>query len=186
MKKILLLLLASLLLSSCGEQDSGILNPSSVLSVGSFRVEKANFTIDIPQNWQEVSGTEFFGKSFSGAVSGSFRALQSEEGIFPNVVVTTEKIPRNFSALEFSESLMENTAGQLFGFSWIGETPVTIAGQPSRIVEFLGSSSAETPPMRFWQIAFVRDGVGVVATGGAAENAKNAPQTIIEILKTLK
>lgn len=100
--------------------------------------------------------------------------------------MTTEEIPRNFSALEFSQSLMENTSGRLFGFSQISTTPVTVAGQPSRIVEFLGASSAEKPPMRFWQVAFVRDGLGVVATGGAAENAKNAPTTILTILKTLK
>ena len=183
MKQWIFALATVAFLAGCGASDE-TQTADAVVPDNFFQVEKPLFRLNIPENWQEVSATEFFGKSFSGSVLAAFRALESENGIFSNVVITTEKIPRNFSALEFSDSLMENLSGRLFGFSKISETPLTISGQNSKITEFLGSSESDKPPMRFWQVSFVRDGTGVVATGGSAQDAESAPEMILTILKS--
>ena len=184
MKNLFLIFLAGIFLGGCG--DTTDKNAADTPQKNFFFIEKSPFfKIQIPENWKEVSPAEFLGKDFSGTIVGAFRALESQKNVFPTLVITTEKIPKNISALEFSENLMFTHADRLFSFEKKDETPIEIAGQKTKLLEFSGATASDKPPKNFWQVAIVRDGRAVIATGVAAIDDNFSPPIIKNILKTL-
>ncbi|MCH8518406.1 hypothetical protein LAT59_01390 [Candidatus Gracilibacteria bacterium] len=149
MKKIFLSILAFLLLSSCFGRGGDLFQGET----GLVGVEKDDFSLSLPVNWQEVFDHELTTPS-QGEIVLAYRAEQVREGYYNNIVIL-----KNQNRLQETDiALMNNNINTLKlsmqSFDIITEDTLNF-GRDSQgnVIVFKGQYGLQTPTLHYIQTA---------------------------------
>ncbi len=166
MKRFLVLCGTIFLLAGCGSEDGeGDQSPSPTNdNTPGITIEKPGMRFIIPSSWREIAAAEFSDAVLSRDPIVVFRRREADGGIYPNLVVTSEQIASNVTALEFSRQIRENNAATLLDYEEIQSREEQIAGQLTTVTEFTARSAPDERLLRFWQTGLVQNSRGLVVT----------------------
>lgn len=180
----LISLLFFLVFSGCTgspENDASSQSATESLFLGASVLTKPNFSLVLPATWREFPVSEIGRESRAIA---AFRRIEPITGGYPNIVFHEENIPKDFSTLEFFAISRNNEEASLLGFQKISEDHHTLSGSPAILFQFSSQPEADKSEYRYWQLFFVRNGKGIVATGSAPKETEK--EVIFEIESILK
>ncbi len=175
MKKHLFLIgLLLVVLSGCNSDEKP--NPDDTTApnasaTNGIKIEKPNLVFIIPASWREIAANEFPEALLKRDPVAVFRRREADNGIFPNLVITSQSVSQTITALEFSRQTRENNSATLLDYEELRANEKEIAGQTTTILEFVARSAADERLLRFWQTVFVKQGTAYVLTAVASPQA---------------
>lgn len=162
--------MALLLFGGCsGDNESnGAESPTPSNASAAFQVEKSGLRLTVPMTWREIAASEFPPAVLNRDPVTVFRRREADNGVFPNIVITTQSIDSNISALEFSRSTRENSSATLLDYEELALNERELSGQLTNVIEFTARSAPDQRRLRFWQTFIIRQNTGYVLTAAAS------------------
>jgi hypothetical protein len=189
MKRFLFTLgLAAILLTGCfgGNTEEA---PKSEITKDSALIQKSDFSLTIPNSWQEVHPATVTDPYFTRRnIRALFQKTEKDfRGNQVHLVLTTEKIRNGITALEFSFKSRENMEDTWFGFDIESEEETEISAQETVVLSFSAQKEPDSPRIQYWQTYLVQGGTGYVFTAGKLKPVtKDDTQMILNILGSIR
>lgn len=185
-KTILFLLAIVFCFSGCGAEQDGTTTGSATPETASAEIKKPSYRLKLPSSWREVPLSELPETLLVNSPAAVFQAGNADNGIFPNLAVTTDPLPNSWSALEFARQTVQNESVSLIGFQKFSEQEVDLGGQTTLLVEFEARAGAADQPLRFLQTFLNSQGQGLVFTAAVSPQATQASkETVLSILNSI-
>jgi len=171
MKKLLLILSTTLLLSGCFGSDSAIsdLTSSNGASNPNFKIyETAGFSIEMPNDWEIIDSKTFTSNVPAETIIG-FRNNLRNEVFTANVNISQTKIPEETLSIDFGKSTLLKAKESLVGFKELSKEDISLQISDTEITTFIsgfeGKKSPADPIVNFKQLYISYKGAGYTVTG---------------------
>ncbi|MCT4592627.1 MAG: hypothetical protein N4A36_04605 [Candidatus Gracilibacteria bacterium] len=171
MKKLLNVLFAVFLLTSCGDA-------TDIAIKDELEYQADNFIINYPKLWQVVDGDDL-----KEAPKGSmvvFRTPEDQSGIFTNISIIQEGVKSDINSLKYAKYNIEQGSFHLKDFQKISEEEVEISGEKTIIFNFFGKRSINEKSLEFIQTYLVKNQKAYVITAIYATDVNQAEKDKIK------
>lgn len=149
MKKIIFLLIITLSLSSCFNNDKGDwLNQYD---------KWENFSIRIPNNWEIIDNKDsILPKPKSWKIELAVKSKTEIDWFLNNILILSEKVKENTDIINYINSENINIEKEYFEYKKIKENEITFSDQKkSKIIIFEARYNNSTPKLKFLQTASI-------------------------------
>lgn len=151
-KKLIVVFLSLLLLTSCGEEETNVLNAEG-LSI--FQWDK--FSVGVPENWEILNDKEnLLPEPSEGNIELSAQSKESKWGFFNNLLVLSDELNSFTDSTEFSIANNVWARGLYLDYNELDNKIFEfVDGTVSQLYVFEAKYNMETPKIKFIQTAYV-------------------------------
>ena len=153
-KRTIAILMFFPLLSAC----SGSVNACNE------KIQTNGIGICMSDGWEQVSDAKLKEESVPEETIAAFQMTESRAGQRDNIVVSTESLPTNASALAYAQANMK-TIEATPQYTVIEKREVEIDGNETILHIFTARPIADLPARRFYQLHLTKGTAGYVFTG---------------------
>ena len=163
--KILSLLIISIFFSACLTSSSEVISRGDLVPF-----EKEFFQLSVPQNWESLQDDKI--KNSPSGTEVVFRSKQIIDGVFPNISIVKENITTNESLI-FAQNNIEKIPFLIKNMQTISQNEMEINNEKTILFIFTGRLDATEDDLRFMQIFFAKNNIGITLTAALPLNADN-------------
>lgn len=177
MKKILLLLLTSFLLTGCFGGNNDIPDDSEPATppseqISFYRVVDAGeFIIQVPEDWETI---QTFPTNYPENTYVAFRNNVQDNNFIANINIVRNPIEEGTNTADYALQVYETVASQLINFKDLGseEYDLYINGENVKtyLYKFEGTNDSTAKSHQFIQLAGVKGAYAYVVTGAYDKN----------------
>ncbi|MDD2907564.1 MAG: hypothetical protein PHH98_02890 [Candidatus Gracilibacteria bacterium] len=151
LKKILISVLSTFLLMSCGSSTTTVTDNSLI------DVDNANFAFSIPSNWEIIKDKEnILPKAKEGNIELAASSINVVSGFANNLLILSDDLNKITTSKDYS--ILNNIGAETdyLGYKKISSNDITFADKDTSIVyEFEAKYNVDTPKLRFLQTAHI-------------------------------
>ncbi len=180
MRKLLALLSASLLLSSCTGSGSG-----TTQTACKQQYWDGTLGVCLPTNWKVVDRETLQSRGVPPEVITAFQSSAIVAGQNPTVTVTTETLQSELDPVTYSQASMRAVAA-LPAYKLIDTRAVKILGENLELHVFSAQPLPEEPERRFYQLSTTNKTVGYTLTALTPLSVSSSLETeVLTIMRSL-
>ena len=143
------------------------------------------FTLCLPQGWEEVSGDLMKARDVPEETVAAFRMSEPRGSQRDNIVISRESLTGNATNLAYGETNIRTIAATP-RYELLDKHDITVDGDDAVIHVFASKPMAEIPVRRFYQLSLTKNTTGYTFTGTLPYSvAREIEQEMIGILQSV-
>lgn len=156
---VFIIILGTLLLTSCGGEEGGAKTP------GLQAYDGGDFAMNVDPTWKVINQSDFYAEIPKETVV-AFTTPEAYNGFFINVNVIREDLRQEVAPIDYARANINLSAQNLTDYEKTQEAKVEVDGKPSLIHIFQARLNPTEKLIRFIQLYATKGNYGYIVTGG--------------------